>query len=160
MKFGICLNFVVAVFLGAILALLLPFAQGAEHVGLMDWLMSFAVSGIAAFLIPTILPLMKISTWCLKAFNTTRETAGGTVLFIVFMNTFMTLGMALVMTIFMTGVGPLGPTTLLDRYASSVMMFWPIVNAVFFIIYPFAFSIAMRLAGPPVQPGGEHAEGK
>lgn len=155
MKFGVVLNFWVAIFLGAILALLLPFAQGAPHVGLMEWLMSFAVAGIAAFLIPTVLPLMKLSTWCLKAFNTTRESTGGTILFIVFMNTFMTLGMALVMTVFMTGIGEVGPTTLLDRCASSIMMFWPIVNVVFFLIYPFALSLTLRFVGPPAPPAAE-----
>lgn len=99
-------GFFFSLIVAAVLCLCLTIMQGVAHIDPIFFLMSFAVAFVTSFLVTSIIPLARIAAACAVYFDDKPGTVAFRLLQNVFFSTLIMFFLGLVMTAFMTGVGP------------------------------------------------------
>ena len=151
-------GFFFSLIVAAVLCLCLTIMQGVPHIDPIFFLMSFAVAFVTSFLVTSIIPLARIAEACAVYFDAKPGTVAFRLLQNVFFSTLIMFFLGLVMTAFMTGVGPaeamnsmtgqMVETNLFDRFVSLCLQFWPTIVIVAMLSDPAAGGLAKLCVKP------------
>lgn len=151
-------GFFFSLIVAAVLCLCLTIMQGVPHIDPIFFLMSFAVAFVTSFLVTSIIPLARIAAACAVYFDAKPGTVAFRLLQNVFFSTLIMFFLGLVMTAFMTGIGPaealnsmtgqMVETNLFDRFVSLCLQFWPTIVIVAMLSDPAAGGLAKLCVKP------------
>lgn len=151
-------GFFFSLIVAAVLCLCLTIMQGVPHIDPIFFLMSFAVAFVTSFLVTSIIPLARIAAACAVYFDAKPDTVAFHLLQNVFFSTLIMFFLGLVMTAFMTGVGPaeamnsmtgqMVETNLFDHFVSLCLQFWPTIVIVAMLSDPAAGGLAKLCVKP------------
>lgn len=151
-------GFFFSLIVAAVLCLCLTIMQGVPHIDPIFFLMSFAVAFVTSFLVMSIIPLARIAAACAVYFDAKPGTVAFRLLQNVFFSTLIMFFLGMVMTAFMTGVGPAGAmnsmtgqmveTDLFDRFVSLCLQFWPTIVIVAMLSDPAAGGLPSSASSP------------
>lgn len=151
-KYYIVYGLFFSLFVAAILCLCLTIAQGVPHIDPVFYLMSFAVAFVTSFAVTSIIPLARVSAAAAVYFDAKPGSVAFRLIQNVFFSTLIMFFLGIVMTAFMTGVGPteamsamtgqMMTVNLFDRFVALCMQFWPTIVIVAFLCDPAAGGLA------------------
>lgn len=151
-------GFFFSLIVAAVLCLCLTIMQGMPHIDPVFYLMSFGVAFVTSFVVTSVVPLARIAAACAEYFDAKPGTVAFRLLQNVFFSTLIMFFLGIVMTAFMTGIGPVEAvsamtgqpmeTNLFDRFVSLCLQFWPTIVIVAMLSDPAAGGLAKLCVKP------------
>lgn len=145
--FGVFSSLLVA----AMLCIILPLDAGV-HISLLGpggWLTNIWVAFLTGAIVPMVVPIGAIAAKCAEHFGAKPRTPAFSLIQAAYVGTMLIVVLALVMSIYMWGIGDIGDgTTFFDRWMNLVITYWPTAFVLTWLTDPPAHALARLCVKP------------
>lgn len=143
-KYQIVFTLFISLFISLVANVLFPVING-QPITLQGWAMGVLICTITSVVFCTIIPVGRFGAWFAMQFGAKPDATAGRLLIDVLLAAILLVVLTIAMTIFNTGVGELGGTTLLDRVAGGVLGGFGMIVVVTVFCDPLAAAVARRI---------------
>ena len=143
-KYQIVFTLFISLFISLLANVLFPVING-QPITLQGWAMGVLICTITSLVFCTIIPVGRFGAWFAMQFGASPDSTAGKLLIDVLLAAIILVVLTIAMTIFNTGVGELGGTTLLDRIAGGVLGGFGMIVVVTVFCDPIAAAVTRKI---------------
>lgn len=143
-KYQIVFTAFISFFISLLANMLFPIING-QLITLQGWAMGVLICTVTSVVFCTIIPVGRFGAWFAIQFGAKPDGTTGKLLIDIVLATILLVVLTAVMTIFNTGVGELGGTTLIDRIAGGVLGGFGMIVAVTVFCDPLAAALTRKI---------------
>lgn len=143
-KYQIVFTLFISFFISLLANVLFPVING-QSITLQGWVMGVLICTITSLVFCTIIPVGRFGAWFAMQFGASPDSTAGKLLIDVLLAAIILVVLTIAMTIFNTGMGELGGTTLLDRIAGGVLGGFGMIVVVTVFCDPIAAVVTRKI---------------